>query len=325
MRTTGRNVAFTGTPADAGTGAIAVLVNPKAGNRPVDVSQLAATLAGRGFVREVHTPPELAEFAGAARAAGVEVVAVCGGDGTLGRVVTAICAEYGEAPLPAVAPLGGGTMNTIARSLGLGRARPELHLRSIASGGSVTRRRQSTMSLDGTRLGFMLGAGVPARFLELYERGRRLGALRALRVLAGLSASAVVRGPAASRLFEPVGASITIDDVLLECDRVSILYAAVIDDIGLGFRPTPRARDRLGYFQVLAAHAEAMDLVRVLPRIRMRGGVSGSPWLDVTGRHLRVVFAEPTVYMIDGDVEPDLQVLDVQAGPIVDMLIPSGG
>lgn len=304
-----------------GAGGTAVLVNPEAGSRAAAVSQLEEALAGRGFVREVSTPPALREFARAARLANVDVIALCGGDGTLGRLVTAVCAEFGEGPFPAVAPLGGGTMNTIARSLGLCRGRPETRLRSVVGRVAVKRVRQGTMFVNGRRLGFMLGAGVPARFLEVYERGSRLGALRAVRVLGELLVSAFSGGSAAERLFMPVRGSLSIDGRDLGCERMSILYAAVIDDIGLGFRPTPRARDRLGAFEILAADADAMALVRALPRIWWRGGVGADPWLDVIGEHLIVAFAEPTVYMIDGDVEKAVTELDVRAGPLVEMLV----
>lgn len=302
------------------SGDIAVLVNPEAGVRRGDTAVLADVIGGRGFVREVRTLAELGEFAHQVRSSGIGVVAICGGDGTLGRVVTAICAECGEGPMPAIAPLGGGTMNTIARSLGLPRGRPEARLARVAAG--VARRvRQGTMSFNGERLGFMLGAGVPARFLELYERGQTLGAVRAARILVELLASAVVGGRAAADLFLPVDARITVDGHAIADGRLSVLYAAVIDDIGLGFRPTPRAREREGTFQVLSAHAEAMHLVRALPGLWWRGGVSGGPWSDIICRHLAVALAQPTVYMIDGDVGAATTAFEVHAGPVVDMLV----
>lgn len=308
-------------------GGIAVLLNPQAGAGKTQLGDLAGQLGGNGFAAEVGTPVELRDFARRARAAAVAVVAVCGGDGTLGRVTTALAECYGEGELPALAPLGGGTMNTIARSLGLRRPRPAATLAALLAG-EARRVAQSTMCIDAgetpaapMRIGYMLGAGVPARFLRLYEEGAELGAWRAARVLTHLVASALIGGRAARQLFVTVAGTVAVDGEDLGLSRLSIVYASVIDDIGLGFRPTPRARQRLGEFQVLAAEAREMDLARALPRIRSGRGIGGPPWVDVCGSSLDVAFAEPTVYMVDGDVEEPVRRLDVRSGPIVQMLV----
>jgi diacylglycerol kinase family enzyme len=303
------------------TAPVAVLVNPDAGSRPTAALALQSVLGNRGFAREVRTPEALREFAHSARQGRVAIVAICGGDGTLGRVVTAICSEYGEGPLPSIAPLGGGTMNTIARSLGLRRLDPVRQLEAVVDGRDVERGPQGTMVVNGARIGFMLGAGVPSRFLELYEQGRRLGAVRAARVIGELLLSALAGGGAAERLFAPVSATVSVDGRDVGLRQLSLLYAASIDEIGLGFRPTPRARDRLGAFQVLAAAARAMDLVRVLPRVWWSGGVGDPAWLDACVEEFIVAFGEPTAYMVDGDLEPPVAELEVRAGPIVEMLV----
>jgi diacylglycerol kinase family enzyme len=306
---------------DAG---VAVLLNPQAGSGNTELAALSSQVGGGGFAAHVGTPAELWEFARRAQREAVAIVAVCGGDGTLGRVATALAQCYGEGELPALAPLGGGTMNTIARSLGMRRPRPEATLRSLLAG-DASRTSQSTMRIDGaegrTRIGFMMGAGVPARFLWRYEQGARLGAWRAARVLGELIGSALIGGRAARELFVTVDGKASVDGRDLGLTRLSIVYAAVIDDIGLGFRPTPRARERLGTFQVLVGDARAMDLARALPRLRSDRGIGGEPWIDVCGSSLDVAFGEPTVYMVDGDVEAPVRQLDVRAGPIIQMLV----
>ncbi len=312
-------------------GRIAVLLNPQAGSGATTIDELASAIGGRGFVARVENPAELRAFATRARREAVRVVAICGGDGTIGRVATALAVELGELELPALAPLGGGTMNTIVRSLGMRGARarrPAATLARILSG-EVERTLQGTMQVRGgairdaadIRIGFMLGAGVPARFLRLYEQGPRLGAWRAARVLSQLVASALTGGRSARELFVNVEGSVWLDGRDLGLKRMSIVYAAVIDDIGLGFRPTPRAREDLRRFQILAADAREMDLALALPRIRSGRGLGGPPWVDACGSWLRVAFADPTVYMVDGDVEEPVRELEVSSGPVFQMVI----
>lgn len=304
---------------------VAVLVNPEAGlsTGQDQTAALAAIVGDRGFVRRVSAVDELAAFASEARDAGVDIVAVRGGDGTLGRAATAVATAYADVSLPILAPLGGGTMNTIARSLGLRRSRPEIGIGRIVGGdlSAQSTVRQGTMRLAGGRLGFMVGAGVPARFLALYGQGRVLGTGRAVRVLARLIASSVLGGGAAREMFAAVAARAELDGRDVGLDRISLVYCATIDQIGLGFRPTPRAREQVGRFQVLLGSVGELDLARALPRIWRGRGVLGRGWMDACGAGLHIAFHEPTLYMVDGDVGEPIGELDLRAGPVFEMLV----
>src|SRR5262249_27460610 len=55
----------------------------------------------------------------------IDILAVCGGDGSFFRTLTAIVRAYEGDPLPFFLPLRAGSMNTIARSVGCRRGRPE--------------------------------------------------------------------------------------------------------------------------------------------------------------------------------------------------------
>ena len=300
---------------------IAVLVNPDAGAAGGAYGQtLAAVVDEKGYARTVATRDQLADFAREARERDVRAVAVCGGDGTLGRVATAVAAEYRDSGMPPLAPLGGGTMNTIARSLGMMRPQPEPLLRSLISGAG-SRRRQGSIRVNGDRVGMLIGAGVPARFLALYEEGAVLGAGRAVAVLLPLVGSALVGGGQAAELFQAAGCRARVDDDPLAIRRASLVYAATVDDIGLGFRPTPRAREVEGRFQCLLGDLQPTDLVRALPAIWRGRGVSGEAWIDRCASRLRVEFDEPTVYMIDGDVEGSVDTLEMTSGPVFDLII----
>ncbi len=307
------------------SGGFAVLVNPQAGLTPADTSVLDKVVGTRGFVAEAGTGAGLAEQVERIRRERIEVVCVCGGDGTLGRVATALEGEYGGREFPAIAPIGGGTMNTIARSLGLRRSRPAEALgRVLGGGGDVVRIRQGTMRINDDRLGFMFGAGVPARFLQIYEASDQLGPVRAARVLGSLIASAVVGGKTVRELFSAVEGMVHLDGRDVGLRRISMVYAAVIDDIGLGFRPTPRARKQAGHFEVLAADARAWDLLRALPRLRFGDGIGGAPWVDECGKRLSIQLDGAVAYMVDGDVEDPVDNLEVGAGPEIAMIIARG-
>ncbi len=306
-----------------------MLVNPQAGLTKADSRGLERVLAGRGFVAEAGSPEELRRFVGEVYREGIGVVCVCGGDGTLGRLATALVGDPAPGDIPAIAPIGGGTMNTIARSLGLGTTMPAAALEQLLRGGTrVKRVARCTIRVDAegaeSRLGFMFGAGVPARFLRLYEQGDRLGALRAARVLVELVGSASIGGSAVRELFAPVAGEVAIDGVDTGLGRISMVYAAVIDDIGLGFRPTPRAPFESARFEILAADARPADLIKALPRLRFGDGIGGDPWVDVCAESAAVRLQDPMEYMIDGDVEPPVRKLRLSTGPSFELHLAAG-
>jgi len=262
--------------------------------------------------------PEVAEEC---RQSEVELLAVCGGDGTYTRTLSALHEVYAGNPLPAFLPLRAGTMNTVARSIGLPRWQPERMLAQIVAeyrqGQPLQSMEHQLLRVNGKSLGFMVGAGVVVGFLEEYYRGGRTGPVGASSLLARLVVSALTGGPLLTRVFQWVDASMTCDGVELSSRRFSVLYASSIEDIGLGFRPTYRARERRGHFHLFAGPLDARELVNNLGKIR-RGLPTGSPKVhDLTTQRLDIRFSRPTSFMVDGEIMSEASELVVEAGPIL--------
>lgn len=114
---------------------IGVVTNPRSGkNRrnPGLVRQLAYVLGDRGELQQPGDLDDLARVAQGFRERAIDVLCINGGDGTIHKVLTALVRVYGTDPLPIVALLRGGTMNTTARNLGL-RGRAEDLLGTVVS------------------------------------------------------------------------------------------------------------------------------------------------------------------------------------------------
>src|SRR5512147_3096742 len=102
--------------ASEGMAGIGIVSNPRSWrNRrhPETADRLRRALGDEGELREAETPEALSEALTAFARAGIDVLAVNGGDGTLHLAVTAM-AESWRGPWPRLLPLRGGTMNTIA-------------------------------------------------------------------------------------------------------------------------------------------------------------------------------------------------------------------
>ena len=85
------------------------------------------------------------------------IIAVHGGDGTLHRTVAALGLAFGEAPIPPLAILGGGTMNVVSASLGSARRRCHFSRRSWRRSGPTSRRdRAAALPADRRHAGVHL-------------------------------------------------------------------------------------------------------------------------------------------------------------------------
>ncbi len=304
-------------------GSIAVVVNPSAGrNRGVAarVERLAGVLGGEGWVRETRSLEQLADVARECQAQRVDLLGVCGGDGTLARTLTALVRAYGADALPCILPLRAGTMNTVARAMGCSAWHPERMLAEVVAEsrrGTLEHTEHQLLSINGGQFGFMVGAGVPVEFLRRYYAIGRRGAAGALRLLATLGASALAGRGEGEALFRPLPARLACDGRPGPFDAYSVVYASTIEDIGLGFRPTYRAREQTGQFHVFAGAIGAREFVRNLPAIRLGRATRSSRVLDTLTARLCVEFRDPTLYMVDGDIMEPTTRLDVALGPLV--------
>jgi diacylglycerol kinase family enzyme len=303
---------------------IGVVVNPRAGrNRRAEdrADRLGDLLGGHGWVRETQSLAHLDDVAEECRARAVDVLGVCGGDGTLARTLTALVRVYGSDTLPRILPLRAGTMNTVARAMGCPRWRPERMLAEIIAdyrrGRPLDETEHQLLQINGDMFGFMIGAGVPVEFLRLYYAEARPGARSAGRVLARLIGSVISRGPLVRGVFRPMPATLACDGVRVPFASYTVVYASSIEDIGLGFKPTYRARERSGAFHVFAGPIGAAEFVRRLHRIHRGRPTRSARVHDVLAARLDVEFRDPTFYMVDGEIMEPIQRVTVQHGPVV--------
>ena len=165
------------------------------------------------------------------------MIAVHGGDGTLHKLVTALGRAFGDAPIPPVAILGGGTMNVVSASLHIReRAIPfvrELVQTARAAATFQTVRRRCMRI--GDNLGFIFGNGLMANFLGEYYGTGNYGPMRAAWLLLRACGSALIGGPFVKKLFKRFEGTLELDG-----------HAAGTDVLrGRGRRHRPRGRPGL--------------------------------------------------------------------------------
>lgn len=297
---------------------IGVIVNPKSRRnlrRPEAAALLQRIVADRGVVRQARSEDELRDIAREFRRSGIDVLAIGGGDGTNSVTLTGFLDVYAGAQLPSVALLRGGTMNTLANSLGVPRCSPEKLLASLVRRYSgcgeapleCVERDVMGVRANGSgrgRCAFLFGTGVVCGYLgEYYAAGGSSPGVAAWTLARGIG-SALVGTELIRRMAAPFRGTVAFDDAPPWPERDYLAVAAgTIDQIGLGFRPFHRFAERRGAFHVLGIHASPAAFVLDLSRIRRaRPMREGKAFDAVCDRMLVQAAGPPLRYMLDGDL-----------------------
>src|ERR1700733_6216389 len=107
---------------------IGVVLNPKSRRNlrdPDAALRLARRLGDHGVLRTAASVEELYRIAEDFRRVDIDILAISGGAGPGHVTLTGFLNVYGGHAMPHVALLRGGTMNTVANSVGVRQGRPE--------------------------------------------------------------------------------------------------------------------------------------------------------------------------------------------------------
>ncbi len=334
---------------------IGVVLNPRSRQNLRDPSaalRLARTLGDLGVVRKVDSMDDLHRAAEDFKRLDIDVLGISGGDGTNHVTITGFLDVYGHdklpesqapPPLPQIAFLRGGTMNTVANSVGVRHGRPEGLLgrliRAYAERSSMplANVERHVMRIgppgddgDGARgfangrhYGFLFGTGVVHGYIAEYSRGGEASPLEAAKTLARGIGSTLVRGEMIRRMAAPFRGSVTLDDGTTweERDYLSIA-AGTIDQVGLSFRPFYRWAERPDAFHLLGIFASPFQFVLDLPRIRDGRPMRPGRTYEATPSRATLRSADSVMrYMIDGDLHETPGEIEVAIGPKVAIVV----
>jgi hypothetical protein len=337
---------------------IGVVLNPRSRKNlrdPKAALRLARTLGDHGIVRQVNSIEDLHRTAEDFRHLDIDVLGISGGDGTNHVTITGFLDVYGSdqggdaakggpasTPLPQIAFLRGGTMNTVANSVGIQHGKPEGLLGRLARAyaeratmplanverrvmriGPVSPRSAKSRPGGAHHYGFIFGTGVVYGYIAEYYRGGEPSPLVAAKTLAHGIGSTLVRGEMIRRMAAPFRGSVSLDDGTTweERDYLSVA-AGTIDQIGLAFRPFYRWGERPDAFHLLGIFASPFQFVCDLPRIRGARPMRAGRTYEATPSRATIRSAEGTVrYMIDGDLHEAEGEIELSIGPRVKIVL----
>lgn len=246
-----------------------------------------------------------------------EAVVIAGGDGSYMAGLSALART--RETLPAIALAPGGTVSTVAKNWGL-RGDPARYtdaLLDAIAAGTATRTMRPTLQVEdgaATRTGFIVGSGLVARFFEEYLAAGAGGTRAAARIVARVFAGSFVGGALARRVLEPMRCRVTTDAGEAPFDRVSLVCASVVRDLGLGMRLLYRAAEEPDRFHAVATPLGPFRLGPQMPLV-LAGRPLKGPRVDALTSRLELVFPGGTgAYVLDGDLFRADRVV-VTAGP----------
>lgn len=258
----------------------------------------------------------------------IDILALNGGDGTNHVTLTKFIEVWGDAPLPKVALLRGGTMNTVSNAVGV-KGTPARLLANLVEK-YYTKQPFETTQRDlleitdeqATRYGFIFGNGLVANFLELYYGTGNPSPTTAARLLAKAVATMPFDSDINRELFRPFRARIELDDeIWAERDYTAVL-SSTVDQIGLGFRPFIRSEETAGSFHILGVTGGAVGTALQLPKIRLGLPADQEVIRSAVSSKAEFISDEPIGYTIDGDMHvAESGRVTLKAGPRVEIII----
>jgi len=302
-----------------------VVINPYARRHrgdPAVARRLARILGDDGVVVEPRGFESLTRVAEDFRRQGIDVLALGGGDGTTSYTLTAFDRVYGDEPLPKVALLRGGTMNTIANAVGLPRLDPPRLLERLVERHRVGEPLESSPRVAlrvGDRLGFLFGTGISHGFLEeYYSRGNPPTPLTAAQTLGRIASSIVVRGETAHRVTAMIETVLTVDGERWPLTPYLGIMAGTVPQVGLGFRPFFRTGEGVDAFQLVAIHGSPTTTLARVWRVRLGRPLGERAGREVMAHHVEIDCPVGRVrYFIDGDLHEVPSPLSLSVGPRV--------
>lgn len=328
---------------------IGVLSNLNSGkNRrePSRLDRVEHALRGVGVVCRTASLDDLEPALRQLLDAGCEYWVCDGGDGTLHWMLTVghrLIRDRGERELPKIIPAGGGSIDFVARKVGIDGTTAEIVerlVRAVERGDAPDTKQIDTLCLRGhaahdatvitEHIGFAGAiAGAAQRFFaQLYAFAQVDAAAIATviaRASAGFALSRVplVRGhvptamaSASADIFEPAAVHIEVDGQQLAFERVSTLQVGSIDICLAGVIRTFRRAAADGQLHVQALSGSPWGLIGNLPAAALGTRLWGRHRFDDAARRLRVqALSTPLEPVIDGEQLETFSTLEITLGP----------
>ena len=283
---------------------------------PDKMTRMSYIVGDKGSCKQTIDLQDLRRVAEEFKTRDIDILAIAGGDGTIHVALTAFINVYGEKPLPKIALLRGGTMNTISNGIN-NRGSPEKLLSNLIhqyhEDAAFEEIHIDLMKVND-EYGFLFGCGMVYRFLELYYKGTTPSPQKAALLLAHTAVSCLLNGRFACELFKRFDVEVTIDGKKWAFKNYVTLMAGSVPSLGFGTKVFYKAmQPRI--FHGMGFSMTPRTMVCELPKLAFGKPSRHPDLLDDAFQEMVLEFGEPTPYYLDGDMLEETKMVRISLGP----------
>lgn len=284
---------------------------------------MAFVVGDKASCKATEDLPDLRRVAEEFKTRDIDILAISGGDGTNHCTLTTFIQVYGEKPLPKIVLLRGGTLNTVANSLGVWGSSEKILSNLLVKYHEdlpFETREVNLTNVNG-EYGFIFGVGLVYNFMEAYYSHADLSPIIAAWTLFRSIGSALINGKFARQLFDRFDAEVIVDGKKLPYANYSAVYSGSISQLGLGAK-TFYLVDR--YPDKIHACCFSLPPRNILPYVPWMyfGKPNASPnMIEQAASEMIIKPVNPLPFTIDGDMKPPASELHVTCGPKLTVLV----
>jgi diacylglycerol kinase family enzyme len=304
---------------------IGIIINPrgkKFRKDPDRLRRLSFIVGDKASYSATEDLHDLRRVAEEFKTRDIDILAIGGGDGTNHVTLSQFIEVYGEKPLPQLTFLRGGTMNTLANSVGI-KGNSEKILSNLIykyhEGVAFETTEMDLMKIND-KFGFIFGMGAIYRFLEAYYRGLPPSPPKATWILSRSIASALLNGQFARSLFERFDADVEVDGKPWPFSNWSALFSGSIPFLGLKFRVFHYAEEP-GAFHAIGFSVPPRNVLKFVPYMFAGRKTPSEELVEQPAREMRIRLTRPMPYTIDGDMLPATEEIIVSTGPRLKIIV----
>lgn len=305
---------------------IGVVLNPnskKYKKKPYYLDHMAFIVGDKASCKPTDDLNDLNRVADEFKSRDIDVLAISGGDGTIHCTLTAFLKVYGEKPLPKIALLRGGTLNTIAATMGVfGSTEQNLSnlLVRYHEDKAFEEKKLRLMKVND-EYGCIFGNGVIYNFMEAYYKNASLNPFIAAKTLTHCVFSALTNGKLARQLFERFDAEVIVDGQKWPFANYSAVFAASIRQFGLNFNVFYHMMAQNEKFHAYGISSKPRDIIPHLKKLHDGKPNGFQDMTDQMAERMEIKIEKPLPYTIDGDMLEPQDHFIIEKGPELTILV----
>lgn len=306
---------------------IGVVLNPfskKYKKNPNKLEHMAFIIGDKASCKPTENLNELRVAADEFKSRDIDILAISGGDGTIHCTLTEFIKVYGEKPLPKIYLLRGGTLNTIAATLGIKGNTEKLMsdlLVRYHEDKNFEEKKLRLTKVNGS-YGCIFGMGLIYNFMEFYYKNPNLNPFVAGKTVAQTILSAFVNGKTANKMFQRFDADVIVNGKKWPYANYMAVFSGSIRQLGLEFNVFNSMLTQNEKIHAMGISQTGRQLV---PHVKAMH--DGKPIKNVDGiieeaaDVMEIHCAEPMPYTIDGDMLEGVKDFKITPGPEVTVLV----